>query len=76
MPGRWGAVKGGARERKLRVVGRPTRNFPTCFKNSRDVMLAPSIKPERYRMKRLTEWINLIAAILRLIAVIIRTGWL
>jgi hypothetical protein len=39
-------------------------------------MLAPSIKPERYRMKRLTEWINLIAAILRLIAVIIRTGWL
>jgi len=27
-------------------------------------------------MKRLTEWINLIAAILRLIAVIIRTGWL
>jgi len=27
-------------------------------------------------MKLLTEWINLIAAILRLIAVIIRTGWL
>jgi len=27
-------------------------------------------------MKRLTDWINLFAAILRLIAVIIRTGWL
>jgi len=35
-----------------------------------------SIKPELCRMKLLTEWINLIAAILRLIAVIIRTGWL
>lgn len=31
---------------------------------------------ERCRMKRLTEWINLIAALLRLIVVIIRTGWL
>lgn len=39
-------------------------------------MLASLTKPERYRMKRLTDWINLIAAILRLIAVIIRTGWL
>jgi len=27
-------------------------------------------------MKRLTEWINLIAAILRLISEIIRSGWL
>jgi len=27
-------------------------------------------------MKRLTEWINLIAAILRLISAIIRNGWL
>ncbi len=30
---------------------------------------------EHERMKRLTEWINLIAAIIRLIVVIIRTGW-
>jgi len=28
------------------------------------------------KMKRLTEWINLIAAILRLISEIIRSGWL
>jgi hypothetical protein len=34
-----------------------------------------SIKPELYRMKRLTEWVNLIAAIIRLITEIIRTGW-
>jgi len=33
------------------------------------------IKLERHRMKRLTEWINLIAAVIRLIYVIIRTGW-
>jgi len=32
-------------------------------------------KPERHRMKRLTEWINFIAAVIRLINVIIRTGW-
>ncbi|NMZ13477.1 hypothetical protein HBO07_19535 [Pseudomonas proteolytica] len=39
-------------------------------------IISASTKPERYRMKRLTEWINLIAAVLRLITVIIRTGWL
>jgi hypothetical protein len=27
------------------------------------------------RMKRLTEWLNLIAAVIRLINVISRTGW-
>jgi hypothetical protein len=32
--------------------------------------------PEIRRMKRLTEWINLIAAVIRLISVISRTGWL
>lgn len=37
-------------------------------------MLAPPTQPERYRMKRLIEWINLIAAIIRLITVILRTG--
>ncbi|WP_150786931.1 hypothetical protein [Pseudomonas fluorescens] len=31
--------------------------------------------PEIRRMKRLTEWINLIAAVIRLISVISRTGW-
>lgn len=33
------------------------------------------IKLERHRMKRLTEWINLIAAVIRLFSVISRTGW-
>lgn len=53
------------------------RNFPIVR-----VFLSPngrlqlSTKLERYCMKRLTEWINLIAALLRLIVVIIRTGWL
>ncbi|MGA3800549.1 hypothetical protein ACPCYX_22695 [Pseudomonas fluorescens] len=32
-------------------------------------------KPELYRMKRLTEWLNLIAAVIRLINVISRMGW-
>jgi len=43
--------------------------------NSRDGMLLASTEPERYRMKRLTEWINLIAAVIRLMDVIRRTGW-
>jgi len=43
---------------------------------SRDGKLQLSTELERYRMKRLTEWINLISATLHLIAVIIRTGWL
>jgi len=34
-----------------------------------------SIEPERYRMKRITEWLNLIAALIRLADVISRTGW-
>jgi hypothetical protein len=34
-----------------------------------------SIKPELHRMKRLTEWLNLIAALIRLADVIGRTGW-
>jgi len=32
-------------------------------------------KPEQHHMKRLSEWINLIAAVIRLINVISRTGW-
>jgi hypothetical protein len=32
-------------------------------------------KLERYRMKRLTEWVNLFAAVIRLVDVIRRTGW-
>lgn len=79
LPGHARAVEWcqwGRRERKLLLVGRPPTSFPTCFKKSRDGMLASLTKPERYRMKRLTEWINLIAAVLRLIIVIVRTGWL
>ena len=33
-------------------------------------------KPERYRMKRLTEWMSLITALIRLADLISRTGWL
>ncbi|WP_218728133.1 hypothetical protein [Pseudomonas sp. D1HM] len=33
------------------------------------------IELELFLMKRLTEWINLIAAVIRLISVISRTGW-
>ena len=33
-------------------------------------------RPELYRMKRLTEWLNLIAALVRLADVINRAGWL
>lgn len=40
------------------------------------LMLWLLTKQERRRMKRLTEWINLIAAVMRLISVIFRTGWL
>ena len=43
------------------------------------VLIAPMIrlsdKPEHRSMERLTEWINLIVAIIRLINVISRTGW-
>jgi hypothetical protein len=39
------------------------------------VMLWLSKKPERCRMKRLTELLNLIAALIRLADVIGRTGW-
>jgi len=39
------------------------------------VRLWTSINPEIRRMKRLTEWINLIAAVIRLVNVISRTGW-
>ena len=38
-------------------------------------MIPVSIEPERYRMKRLTEWLNLVAALIRLGDVISRTGW-
>jgi hypothetical protein len=38
-------------------------------------MIPVSIEPESYCMKRLTEWINLIAAVVRLIDALIRTGW-
>ena len=38
-------------------------------------MLRPSNKPERCRMKRMTEWLNLIATLIRLADVISRTGW-
>ncbi len=38
-------------------------------------MIWLSIEPEHYRMKRLIEWIKLIAAVIRLIDAIIRTGW-
>jgi hypothetical protein len=34
-----------------------------------------SIEPESYCLKRLTEWINLIAALIRLTDLISRTGW-
>lgn len=34
-----------------------------------------SIEPERYRMKRITEWLNLIAALIRLADLVSRTGW-
>jgi hypothetical protein len=39
------------------------------------VILWLSNEPERCCMKRLTEWINLIAAVIRLFNVISRTGW-
>ncbi|CAI8797354.1 hypothetical protein EMIT0P43_10225 [Pseudomonas jessenii] len=32
-------------------------------------------RPESDRMKRLTEWLNLIAAVIRLINVLSRMGW-
>jgi len=49
--------------------------YKVGFSKSRDDTLRISNKPERRFMKRLTEWINLIAAVIRLIYVIIRTGW-
>ena len=33
-----------------------------------------SIEPERYRIKRITEWLNLIAALIRLADLVSRTG--
>ncbi|MBV7565593.1 hypothetical protein [Pseudomonas sp. PDM27] len=39
-------------------------------------MIPVSIEPERYRMKRLAEWINLITAVIRFYAVITCMGWL
>lgn len=39
-------------------------------------IISASTKPERYRMKRLTEWVNLIAAVIRLTEAILRAGWL
>jgi hypothetical protein len=38
-------------------------------------MIPVSIEPERYRMKKRIELLNLIAALIRLADVIIRTGW-
>ena len=38
-------------------------------------MISVSIEPELYRMKRLTEWINLVVALIRLINLINRTDW-
>lgn len=39
-------------------------------------MLGFLTNPERYRMKRLTEWVNLIAVVIRLTDAILRAGWL
>ena len=61
MPGNARAVKGWCIALKEELVSA--------------VMLRPSNKPERYRMKRLTEWLNLAAALVRLADVIRRTGW-
>ncbi len=38
-------------------------------------MIRPSTTPELFRMKKLTDLINLITAFVRLIDAIIRTGW-
>jgi hypothetical protein len=38
-------------------------------------MIPVSIEPESYRMKRLTEWLNLTAALIRLADLIGLTGW-
>jgi hypothetical protein len=38
-------------------------------------MIWLSTTPERFRMKKLTDLMNLIAAAIRLIDAIIRTGW-
>ena len=73
MPGHARAVEG----RGWKKPKRFEEKFPykVGFTKSRDTTLRISNKPERCCMKRLTEWINLIAAIIRLIYVIIRTGW-
>lgn len=68
-----GACPGGGVEGRLAIAGvdRMTMGHVLCVP-----MIPVSIEPERYRMKRLAEWINLITAVIRLCAVITCMGWL
>lgn len=76
MPGHARSVEcqGGKGERKFRCVA-TWYNFPQTIEHYDHVSIWLSTKPERYRMKRLIEWLNLIAALIRLADVISRSGW-